>query len=296
MKGRINEDQTKTTYFEHFKNKDFFYGCGSGLIETIILYPANKAVFRQALHGVRSLDAFFQLKNEGISLLYRGLLPPLIMRTSTRSLMFGTNDAYKNLLGCDYITGNADNTLTFCHATAAFLAGTTEALLCPLERIQVLLQHSEYHGRFKNTKEAFKELWAYGPKEYYRGLSVIIFRNGLSNALFFTLRKPLKNCLINENDMHTHPFFNSFADFISGGFLGATISTLFFPMNVIKTRMQSVVGIDYINGLQTLKLVWVERDRSLQKIYRGVHLNFAKSLFAWGLTNSIYEILRNAFE
>uniref|UniRef100_A0A0N5BK85 Mitochondrial carrier protein n=1 Tax=Strongyloides papillosus TaxID=174720 RepID=A0A0N5BK85_STREA len=278
------------------KNNDFFYGCGSGLIETIILYPANKLVFRQALHGFRSLDAFSQLKNEGIFLLYRGLLPPLIMRTSTRSLMFGTNDTYKNLLGCDIITGNSDKTLSVCHATAAFLAGVTEAVLCPLERVQVLLQHSHYHRQFKNTKDAFIELRKYGPKEYYRGLSVIIYRNGLSNALFFTLRKPLKNHLISENNMINHPFYNTFADFVSGGLLGATISTLFFPMNVVKTRMQSVVGIEHLSGLKTLKLVWVERDRSLKKIYRGVHLNFLKSLFSWGLTNSIYELLRNAFE
>uniref|UniRef100_A0A0K0E0X9 Mitochondrial carrier triple repeat protein 1 n=1 Tax=Strongyloides stercoralis TaxID=6248 RepID=A0A0K0E0X9_STRER len=278
------------------KNNDFFYGCGSGLIETIILYPANKVVFRQALHGFRSLDAFSQLKNEGIFLLYRGLLPPLIMRTSTRSLMFGTNDAYKKLLGCDIITGNPDNTLSICHSTAAFLAGVTEAILCPLERVQVLLQHSHYHREFKNTKEAFKELRKYGLKEYYRGLSVIVLRNGLSNALFFTLRKPLKNHLISENNITNRPFYNSFADFVSGGLLGATISTIFFPMNVVKTRMQSVVGIEYLSGLQTLKLVWKERDRNFQKLFRGVHLNFLKSLFSWGLTNSIYELLRNTFE
>lgn len=36
-----------------------------------------------------------------------------------------------------------------CHCAAAFLAGACEAMLCPLERVQVLLQTKEFHHKFE---------------------------------------------------------------------------------------------------------------------------------------------------
>lgn len=39
-----------------------------------------------------------------------------------------------------------------------FLAGSAEAILCPLERVQVLLQSAHYHERFYNTGHALKEV------------------------------------------------------------------------------------------------------------------------------------------
>lgn len=62
----------------------------------------------------------FQLKTEGMGLLYRGLLPPLIMRTTTRSIMFGMFDRYKQMLHAQDQPGYMSS-LTRRHAAAAFL-------------------------------------------------------------------------------------------------------------------------------------------------------------------------------
>uniref|UniRef100_A0AC35TPP5 Solute carrier family 25 member 51 n=1 Tax=Rhabditophanes sp. KR3021 TaxID=114890 RepID=A0AC35TPP5_9BILA len=294
VRSNTNNGSTGGDPYFSYVNKEFLYGSGAGLIETIILYPQNKLIFRQALHGVKVKEAILQLKTEGISLLYRGLLPPLLMRTSTRALMFGMNDTFQKVLGCS--TGSDNKQWTFCHASAAFLAGTTEAILCPLERIQVLLQASAYHKNFKNTQHAFNSLKVYGFKEYYRGLSVIIFRNGFSNALFFGLRSPLKEFLINPETKQKSALLNTGADFASGALLGTSISTIFFPINVIKHRMQSVIGVPNLNVLQVAKLVWIERDRSIKQCFRGVYLNYTRSLFGWGITNSMYEVLHRFFD
>ncbi|VDK73045.1 unnamed protein product [Anisakis simplex] len=136
------------------------------------------------------MNACFQLRNEGITRLYRGLLPPLIMRTTTRSLMFGTFDKLQNAFGC-YQT-SPYGAFSLCHAAAGFLAGSIEATLCPLERIQVLLQTTRYLERYRNTAHALVEVAKLGPRELYRGLSVVLIRNGFSNSLFFTLRGPLR--------------------------------------------------------------------------------------------------------
>ncbi|VDM79522.1 unnamed protein product [Strongylus vulgaris] len=86
------------------------------------------------------------------------------------------------------------------------------------------------------------------------------------------------------------------ADFLSGAILGATISTVFFPMNVVKNHMQSKVGVAYENPIKVFFEVWHERERSLRGLYLGVHLNFTRSLLAWGIINTVYELLRRTFK
>uniref|UniRef100_A0AC34RJV2 Mitochondrial carrier protein n=1 Tax=Panagrolaimus sp. JU765 TaxID=591449 RepID=A0AC34RJV2_9BILA len=235
---------------------DFFCGWSAGCIETVILYPQSKLIFRQQLFGLAVKDAVHQLKSEGVWLLYRGLLPPLLMRTTTRSIMFGMYDKYQQILGCENEKTGKRYSFTLCHAQAAFLC-----------------------------------------EEFYRGFSVIVFRNGTSNILFFTLREPLKHLVMDnvpgeKNSRVKHIF----SDFASGSVLGASISTLFFPINVTKTRMQSTIGTPFISPFTAFESVWFERNRSVQELYRGVHLNFTRSLMAWGITNTAFEFLKRLFD
>lgn len=65
-------------------------------------------------------------------------------------------------------------------------------------------------------------------------------------------------------------------DFTSGAILGALISTLFFPVNVVKQRMQSTVGTPYLSPLVVFDIVWKERNNSAKELFRGVHLNFTR--------------------
>ncbi|KAI6205275.1 hypothetical protein M3Y94_00773900 [Aphelenchoides besseyi] len=276
-------------------NREFICGWCAGCIETCILFPQSKLIFRQQLLGLMVKDAVAQLRSEGMHQLYRGLLPPLIQRTTTRSIMFGMYDTYKGFLGCVDQPG-IWSAWTPRHALAAFLAGATEASLCPLERIQVLLQTSTYHDKFRNTREAFQVVRSYGLPEFYRGLSMIIFRNGISNVLFFSLRGPLRDLVFQagHGGTKTHneaPVLSIFADFVSGAVLGASISTLFFPFNVVKHRMQSVLGSPFQSPLAVFRIVWRERRESLKELFRGVQLNYTRSLMAWGLTNAVYGFL-----
>uniref|UniRef100_A0A7E4V516 Solute carrier family 25 member 51 n=2 Tax=Panagrellus redivivus TaxID=6233 RepID=A0A7E4V516_PANRE len=277
---------------------DFVSGWSAGCIETIVLYPQNKVIFRQQLHGLMIKDALLQLKTEGMPLLYRGLLPPLLMRTTTRSIMFGMFEKYQHILDCgsEGVSPKWKH-FSLCHAQAAFLAGFSEALLCPLERLQVLLQTSAHHSRFKNTHGAFQAVYSHGIREFYRGFSLVIFRNGFSNTLFFTLRDPLKHEIIEHVPRGTEwTFVHLIAEFTSGAVLGACISTLFFPVNVVKTRMQAALGTPYESPATVFRIVWRERNRSLKELFRGVQLNFTRSLLAWGITNTAFECIKRIFE
>ncbi|KJH41330.1 hypothetical protein DICVIV_12691 [Dictyocaulus viviparus] len=260
---------------------DFFCGWGAGCIETCILFPSSKVIFRQQLHGFSAKVAYSQLKSEGIRRLYRGLLPPLIMRTSSRALMFGLYDEFQSTLKCPH--SPPTTSFTVCHAQAAFLG-------------KVLLQTSAYHDHFKNTGQALRALKAYGYHEYYRGVSVVLARNSLSNAIFFTLKGPFKKTVTEMCPSIDHAATQIIADFVSGAVLGALISTMFFPVNVVKNHMQSKVGVPYENPVRVFYEVWKERQRSVRGLYLGVHLNFTRSLLAWGITNTVYELLRRTLQ
>ncbi|CAL2039760.1 hypothetical protein CAEBREN_08946 [Caenorhabditis brenneri] len=231
------------------------------------------------------------MKQEGIRKLYRGLLPPLIMRMNNRALMFGVYDNFESLLSC---SASSNTSLTICHAQAGFLSGICEAMLCPLERVQVLLQTSKYHDQFKHTLNAFNQLRDYGYREYYRGFSVVLLRNGLSNALYFTLKGPLKQKVLELLHDTNKPSsaHEIIGDFVSGAILGAFISTLFFPLGVVKNHMQAKVGVPYDSAIQVFREVWKERNRSLRGLYLGVHLNFTRSLLAWGIITGMHGVIK----
>lgn len=264
-----------------YNPREFICGAGAAFTNITITFPINKVMFRQQLHGLCTRQAVSQVYHEGVRNLYRGMLSPLLQKTTSMSVMFGMYDHYRLLL---YRTTTWNKTT--CDTSAALVAGCIEAFLCPFERIQVLMQDKRYHGHFRNTLHAATELRVHGIREYYRGLSCVLIRNGPSNAAFFLLRKPLKESLPN----HESPLSNVFKDFISGSVLGASISTVFYPLNVVKTRMQSRMGGEFVSMVDTYHTIFRERNNSWKEMFRGVHLNFTRSLLSWGIINASYEI------
>lgn len=136
------------------------------------------------LHGVGIGTALLEIKQEGLSFLYRGILPPLAQKTISSSLMFGVYDGVRRpLLQLGVPEYKAK-------IIAGLTAGTVEAVLMPFERIQTLLSDSHYHTQFRNTTHAFYHVTHhYGFRELYRGLTPVLCRNGPSNSLFFILRE-----------------------------------------------------------------------------------------------------------
>ena len=268
----------------HSQAEDYICGGVASLFNVCITFPINKVMFRQQVHGIRFSRALKQVQKEGLGNLYRGLLPPLLQRTATVSLMFGTYNSYK-----DYLHDCAPNVPYFLlHATAAVGAGTTEAILAPFERIQVVLQVKDFHERYQNSFHAFREIAPHGVRELYRGTSAIVLRNGLSNILFFGLRQPLMDNLPKPQS----EFGKTFNAFISGAGLGAMLSTLFFPLNVVKTRMQAVVEGPFLGMKTTGRIILRERQGKWRKVYRGVHINYTRSFISWGIINAMYEFLK----
>ena len=263
---------------------EYVCGAGASLVNVAVTFPLNKIMFRQQVEGIRLYKAARQLKKEGLRNVYRGLLPPLMQRTLSVSLMFGTYSSYKQFLASSFPSSH----YLLVHTVAATGAGFTEAILVPFERVQCLLQVKEYNTQLQNTKHAFQHLYRYGPQEYYRGLTAVLLRNGLSNILFLGLREPLENALPTPSSQ----LGESLNAFISGAGLGAALSTIFFPLNVVKSRMQTRLGGRFVGMRETFDVVFEERRRQWRKIFRGVHVNYTRAFISWGIINACYELLK----
>ncbi|KAM3728310.1 Mitochondrial nicotinamide adenine dinucleotide transporter SLC25A51 [Dirofilaria immitis] len=266
------------------KYHNFIAGWGAGFVETLLLYPQNKMIFRQQLQGITAKEVFQQLRNEGCWMLYRGILPPLIQRTTTRSVMFGMFDKFHRYFNCSEC--QTTQTRIACFTCAAFMAGAVEAILCPLERTQVLLQSPMYNQSYQNTGHAFNELARIGPKELYRGFTVVLLRNGLSNVLFFTLRKPFRNLVIDCDQQCISHYTGSrtpeqLVTFI-GDFISGAILVHFYQLGQL-FKLFGLNGIVHSRNF-FVELLSITQGRS----YRGVLQTLYMSFFNTYLQNKKY--------
>uniref|UniRef100_A0A182R7M8 Mitochondrial carrier protein n=1 Tax=Anopheles funestus TaxID=62324 RepID=A0A182R7M8_ANOFN len=267
--------------------REFACGWGAAFVNITVTYPIYKMIFRQMLHGVQLTQAFGQLRSEGMTYLYRGIFPPLAQKTISLSLMFGVYDSTRRPL------------VEYCHVNpytaktvAGMVAGTFEAMLMPFERVQTLLADAAYHQKYRNTHHAFKIIMLEnGIKELYRGLVPVLWRNGPSNAMFFVLREEADSRLPKRVTMLSQRT----QEFVAGACIGAFISSLFYPLNVVKVTMQCRVGGPYDNMWTALMQVYNERDRKLRNVYKGVSMNCTRAFFSWGIMNTAYEQLKKVF-
>lgn len=252
------------------------------------------------------------------------------------SIMFGSFGHYKKWADKKFTNSPPVTNL----ALAACLTGATEAVLTPLERVQMLLQDRRFHKEYKNTRDALYKLRKFGYPEYYRGLTCVLVRNGPSNILFFGLRDEIKKLMrswgpknkktsqnqnlqqqhqgqqnidINFNQT-TNPMKNARSstsamttntpdlsqnvrvkesvihNFLSGAILGMFISTLFYPLSVVRTRMQTrAPGTEFLSIVKAFNAVYSERDRKFTRLFHGCLINVLRQFASWGIINCSYE-------
>ncbi|KAF6714844.1 Solute carrier family 25 member 51 [Oryzias melastigma] len=234
------------------------YVCGSlaAFTNIVVTFPIQKVLFRQQLHGVIATEAVRQLQRDGLRNLYRGLLPPLLQKSTTVAIMFGLYEDFSRVLLVQ-VGGSGVPEIV----TRSFRRGPG--------------RNGGGHPHAVRAQSA------------YRGLVPILLRNGPSNVLFFGLRGPIKELLPEATNRATHVI----NDFVCGGLLGAALGILFYPLNVVKARAQSQVGGAFQPCSQVLLTVWRERGGSLAMLFRGAHLNYHRSLLSWGIINATYELL-----
>lgn len=268
--------------------KEYICGGISTVITVAIVFPLHKTVFFQQLDGISWTDSVRRLQKEGVRHLYRGLLPPLLQRGTTVSIMFGFQSQAQQCLSDNPQTSELPGHLKI--TLSAILAGCVEATLTPFERVQTLLQSSKYSHVYKNAPHALSTIYKYhGLRELYRGFTPIIIRNCIGDVLYFRG----KAWLGDKSHSEELPLGQRLAsNFIIGGLLGSTIGSILTPLNVSKAQLQSSVGTEFTSLRFVLRSLLNERKSAkITRLYSGLPANFSRSMVSWGIITMIYEWL-----
>lgn len=94
-----------------------------------------------------------------------------------------------------------------------------------------------------------------------------------------------------QNDTLTR----SMQEFISGAVIGAFLSSLFYPANVVKVAMQNTIGGPNLSISQAFRNVYRERGSKLRNVYKGVSINCSRAFLSWGIINVSYEAIKRLF-
>uniref|UniRef100_A0A8C9ZPB9 Solute carrier family 25 member 53 n=2 Tax=Sander lucioperca TaxID=283035 RepID=A0A8C9ZPB9_SANLU len=260
----------------------FLHGGTSSLLSTFIVFPVYKVVFRQQIHNTPVYQAVGQLYKEGPAKLYRGVAPPLLMKTLNGTLLFGLQDTLLRQLSLSSQNVTSTSALP---ALAGFGAGMVEAVVfTPFERVQNVLQNGQNDRHLPTLKSVLVRLKAQRlALGYYRALLPITARNALGSSLYFGLKGPV--CAAMEGQA-LYPMVSSF---ISGTLTSMATSLTLYPLNVLVANMQAEVGGEVKGVMACWRMLWESRQRSVALLYRGGSLVILRSCITWGITTAIYD-------
>ncbi|KAL7672732.1 hypothetical protein ACOME3_007613 [Neoechinorhynchus agilis] len=268
-------------------SRESMAGFCSSLTSVFLTYPINKLMYRQHISNGHLVNALKSVRADGLGQLMRGAAFPIIYKSISRSVMFGSYHFYDQKCILEF---GKDSWLR--KPTASAMAGCSEAILTPFERMMVLMQDPKLTAQFKHSFDATLHVTRnHGVLELYRGFSVICVRIDRScfsmvfkerNFLFFASRIPFRDALNLRNE--------ALANFIGGGVVGATISTALFPIYLVKCEMQRVYGKrePFLSCRQAVKRVNLKRGS--RQLFKGSSVNFLRAMVGWGTVNATYEL------
>ncbi|KAK2849296.1 hypothetical protein Q5P01_009130 [Channa striata] len=239
MTGNLGHEQEEEGLRHPMANfQSYFHGGMSSLVSTLptlIVFPVYKTVFRQQIHNTPIHQAVGQLYKEGPMKLFRGVAPPLVMRTLNGTLLFGL----QNTLLCQLSRSSQTViSMSALNALAGFGAGMVEAVVfTPFERVQNVLQNGHNDSRLPTLKSVLVRMKKQGlALGYYRAFLPITARNTLGSSLYFGLKEPMCDVVAGQG---LSPLASSF---VSGTLTSMAISLTLYPLSVLVANMQAQVG------------------------------------------------------
>jgi len=187
-------------------------------------------------------------KNEGLLAFYKGLGPPLGGEAVLNSVWFGTFAFVSKLLQSD-----RNVNLTFAQGCLAGAASgvTGSFVYSPVDLIKVRTQMSMERGNLrKKPLQIIKQIYTEeGLGGFTRGLGVTILREVPSMTLYFGLYNSLKQLLTPTNGP-----IPVWGQILAGGSAGAMSWASIYPIDVVKTRLQSTSEFSSVRGCVMMML------------------------------------------
>ncbi|CAN6464499.1 unnamed protein product [Victoria cruziana] len=181
------------------------------------------------------------------------------------------------------------------HASKYLIAGgvagaTSRTATAPLDRLKVVLQVQTTRARII---PAIKDIWKEGRLlGFFRGNGINVLKVAPESAIRFYTYEMLKNFIVNakgENKADIGTGGRLFA----GGIAGAIAQTAIYPMDLVKTRLQTYAcESGMVPKLRSLsKDIWVQEGP--RAFYRGLFPSLLGMIPYAGIDLAAYETLKD---
>ncbi|PVU87451.1 hypothetical protein BB559_006047 [Furculomyces boomerangus] len=252
----------------------FAAGAIAGVSEILCMYPLDVVKTRFMLQVGKSegqyksiADAFRRIiKEEGPRVLYRGIIPPILVEAPKRAIKFAANDQY----GRFYLKAfNQDKMTQPLAIFTGVSAGLTEAVIVSTpELLKIRLQAKENAGRYSGMVDCVKKVYrAEGAMAFFNGMEATMWRHALWNGGYFGSIFLIRDLLPKPESKKGTLFINFVAGAI-GGTIGTTLNT---PTDVVKTRIQAYMPSQgpkiYFNNIQGI--LHIAKHEGFSALYKG---------------------------
>lgn len=232
-------------------------------------------------------------QTEGVSALYKGIVPNLIGIAPSRAMYFSIYTKTKGYLS----TTNLSNS-SWTHMLSALAASwSTSTVTNPIWFLKTRLQlDMTATGKRPPISEVVRDIFRNeGIRGFYRGLSAS-YMGATETMIYFVLYEKLKLFLI---DMNGKDDKLSATDYICAAFLAKTIATIsVYPHEVARTRLRqesSKLGNQkkYHGFFQTLLTVY--KEERIAGLYGGMGAHLMRQVPNTVIMFLTYETIVNFF-
>ncbi|KAJ9659005.1 carnitine transporter [Coniosporium apollinis] len=222
------------------------------------LQTAEKGVYSGAMDVVRKTIA-----REGVRRgLYAGVSAPLVGVTPMFAVSFWGYGIGKSLVQTFSEVKNNQYSVAQVSAAGFFSAIPMTLITAPFERVKVLLQiqgqkqlkpgeKPKYSGGLDVVRQLYREG---GIRSVFRGSAMTLARDGPGSAAYFATYETIKRRLTPKNADGLPGELSLTAVMAAGGAAGVAMWIPVFPVDTIKSRLQSAEGSPTIGG--TIKEVY----------------------------------------
>ena len=221
------------------------------------------------------------------------------LKAGVRFLSF---DQFKRLLsdgkgqtkGSSMVLGNWFN-------TAGLGAGMTEAILVvtPSETIKTKFIHDQnraqpqYKGLVHGTRHIVN---AEGLGGIYRGLGSVVARQGANSAVRMSSYGLMREKLAQYYPMDAQgkPLVPWYVNAVTGSLAGILTVYCTMPLDVVKTRMQSLDASQYKHALDCLYRVG--KEEGIKALWKGATPRLGRLVFSGAIVFSVYEAVVSVFD
>ncbi|PRP87491.1 mitochondrial substrate carrier family protein [Planoprotostelium fungivorum] len=224
--------------------RDVIAGCFGGVAQCLTGHPLDTIKVRLQTQSQTHpqykgmVDCFnITVKQDGFAGLYKGVQSPLIGLSFFNAVQFMAYGRIKKLIKSFDVDQQADLTIKQYIVAGSLVGGVISFIECPIDFLKSQLQvpGSQYKGLVDVSRQIASSRGVF--PGWFQGLTATLIRDVPANAAYFGVYELVKGELRSEGEsLQSMPAWKFL---VSGGVGGMAYWTFTFPLDVIKSSIQT---------------------------------------------------------